>query len=66
MRRNKAFAAAGLLTLALGIGATTAVFSVVEDLLDEGRQPTSEDSDFHAAEPSSIAVVESSGPATPG
>lgn len=33
MRRNKAFAAAGLLTLALGIGATTAVFSVVYGVL---------------------------------
>src|SRR3989442_11002244 len=29
MRRNKSFTAAGLLTLALGIGATTAVFSIV-------------------------------------
>src|SRR6058998_1846184 len=33
MRRNKTFAAAGLLTLALGIGATTAVFSVVYGVL---------------------------------
>jgi putative ABC transport system permease protein len=33
MRRNKAFATAGLLTLALGIGATTAVFSIVYGVL---------------------------------
>jgi putative ABC transport system permease protein len=33
MRRNRAFSAAGLLTLALGIGATTAVFSVVYGVL---------------------------------
>src|SRR5262249_193230 len=33
LRRNKGFAAAGLLTLALGIGATTAVFSVVYGVL---------------------------------
>ncbi len=33
MRRNKGFAAAALLTLTLGIGATTAVFSVVYGIL---------------------------------
>jgi len=33
MRRNKSFTAAGVLTLALGIGATTAVFSVVYGVL---------------------------------
>jgi putative ABC transport system permease protein len=33
MRRNAAFATAGLITLALGIGATTAVFSVVYGVL---------------------------------
>jgi predicted permease len=33
MRRNKAFTAAGLLTMALGIGATTAVFSIVYGVL---------------------------------
>src|SRR3954463_6604342 len=33
MRRNKAFTTAGLLTLALGIGATTAVFSIVYGVL---------------------------------
>src|ERR1044071_7621127 len=33
MRRNKGFAAAGVITLALGIGATTAVFSVVYGVL---------------------------------
>jgi len=33
MRRNKAFTAAGLLTLALGIGATAALFSVVYGVL---------------------------------
>jgi putative ABC transport system permease protein len=33
MRRNKAFTAAGLLTMALGIGATTAAFSIVYGVL---------------------------------
>src|SRR6476646_7344090 len=33
IRRNTGFAVAGLLTLALGIGATTAVFSVVYGVL---------------------------------
>ena len=33
LRRNRAFALAGLITLALGIGATTAVFSVVYGVL---------------------------------
>jgi len=33
MRRNKGFAAAGLLTVALGIGATTAISSVVYGVL---------------------------------
>src|SRR5437773_11231881 len=33
MRRNTGFATAGLLTLALGIGATAAVFSVVYGVL---------------------------------
>ena len=33
LRRNQAFALTAILTLALGIGATTAVFSVVEQML---------------------------------
>src|SRR5690349_1922615 len=33
MRRNAGFATAGLLTIALGVGATTAVFSVVYGVL---------------------------------
>jgi putative ABC transport system permease protein len=33
LRRNKGFTAAALLTLALGVGATTAVFSVIYGVL---------------------------------